>query len=160
MLINEGSWRVHVKGSGVESNTTFYKNGDFQAGRNGNFNDVYIRSDARLKINKEEYKENATDKVNRLTVYTYDKVKSLTDRTVIAHEVGIIAQDLEKELPEAVTTSNIGDPDKPEEILTISNSAVNALLIKAFQEMSAKFDAMAKELAETKAELAELKATK
>ncbi|HDD8968743.1 TPA: tail fiber domain-containing protein [Escherichia coli] len=160
MLINEGSWRVNVKGSGVESNTTFYKNGDFQAGRNGNFNDVYIRSDARLKINKEEYKENATDKVNRLTVYTYDKVKSLTDRTVIAHEVGIIAQDLEKELPEAVTTSNIGDPDKPEEILTISNSAVNALLIKAFQEMSAKFDAMAKELAETKAELAELKATK
>ncbi|EFU0723185.1 tail fiber domain-containing protein [Escherichia coli] len=160
MLINEGSWRVHVKGSGVESNTTFYKNGDFQAGRNGNFNDVYIRSDARLKINKEEYKENATDKVNRLTVYTYDKVKSLTDRTVIAHEVGIIAQDLEKELPEAVTISNIGDPDKPEEILTISNSAVNALLIKAFQEMSAKFDAMAKELAETKAELAELKATK
>ncbi|HBI9757280.1 TPA: tail fiber domain-containing protein [Escherichia coli] len=160
MLINEGSWRVHVKGSGVESNTTFYKNGDFQAGRNGNFNDVYIRSDARLKINKEEYKENATDKVNRLTVYTYDKVKSLTDRSVIAHEVGIIAQDLEKELPEAVTTSNIGDPDKPEEILTISNSAVNALLIKAFQEMSAKFDAMAKELAETKAELAELKATK
>lgn len=160
MLLNEGSWRVHVKGSGVESNTTFYKNGDFQAGRNGNFNDVYIRSDARLKINKEEYKENATDKVNRLTVYTYDKVKSLTDRTVIAHEVGIIAQDLEKELPEAVTISNIGDPDKPEEILTISNSAVNALLIKAFQEMSAKFDAMAKELAETKAELAELKATK
>ncbi len=95
-----------------------------------------------------------------MTVYTYDKVKSLTDRSVIAHEVGIIAQDLEKELPEAVTTSNIGEPDKPEEILTISNSAVNALLIKAFQEMSAKFDAMAKELAETKAELAELKATK
>lgn len=150
MLLNEGSWRVHVKGSGVESNTTFYKNGDFQAGRNGNFNDVYIRSDARLKINKEEYKENATDKVNRLTVYTYDKVKSLTDRTVIAHEVGIIAQDLEKELPEAVTTSNIGDPDKPEEILTISNSAVNALLIKAFQEMS-------EELKAVKAELAELK---
>lgn len=150
MLLNEGSWRVHVKGSGVESNTTFYKNGDFQAGRNGNFNDVYIRSDSRLKINKEEYKENATDKVNRLTVYTYDKVKSLTDRTVIAHEVGIIAQDLEKELPEAVTTSNIGDPDKPEEILTISNSAVNALLIKAFQEMS-------EELKAVKAELAELK---
>lgn len=150
MLLNEGSWRVHVKGSGVESNTTFYKNGDFQAGRNGNFNDVYIRSDARLKINKEEYKENATDKVNRLTVYTYDKVKSLTDRTVIAHEVGIIAQDLEKELPEAVTISNIGDPDNPEEILTISNSAVNALLIKAFQEMS-------EELKAVKAELAELK---
>ncbi|QOC55525.1 tail fibers protein [Escherichia phage JEP8] len=138
--------RLHVGGTNFDFNAS----GDFQAGRNGNFNDVYIRSDARLKINKEEYKENATDKVNRLTVYTYDKVKSLTDRTVIAHEVGIIAQDLEKELPEAVTTSKIGDPDKPEEILTISNSAVNALLIKAFQEMS-------EELKAVKAELAELK---
>ena len=138
--------RLHVGGTNFDFNAS----GDFQAGRNGNFNDVYIRSDARLKINKEEYKENATDKVNRLTVYTYDKVKSLTDRTVIAHEVGIIAQDLEKELPEAVTTSKVGDPDKPEEILTISNSAVNALLIKAFQEMS-------EELKAVKAELAELK---
>ena len=138
--------RMHVH----DATFDFGASGDFQASRNGNFNDVYIRSDARLKINKEEYKENATDKVNRLTVYTYDKVKSLTDRTVIAHEVGIIAQDLEKELPEAVTTSNIGDPDKPEEILTISNSAVNALLIKAFQEMS-------EELKAVKAELAELK---
>ena len=133
-----------------DANFDFSASGDMSAGRNGSFNDVYIRSDARLKINKEEYKENATDKVNRLTVYTYDKVKSLTDRTVIAHEVGIIAQDLEKELPEAVTTSKIGDPDKPEEILTISNSAVNALLIKAFQEMS-------EELKAVKAELAELK---
>ncbi|UYE95272.1 tail fiber [Escherichia phage vB_ESM-pEJ01] len=138
--------RMHVHDATFDFSAT----GDFQAGRNGNFNDVYIRSDARLKINKEEYKENATDKVNRLTVYTYDKVKSLTDRTVIAHEVGIIAQDLEKELPEAVTTSKVGDPDKPEEILTISNSAVNALLIKAFQEMS-------EELKAVKAELAELK---
>ncbi|QGS83855.1 long tail fiber protein [Escherichia phage Ec_Makalu_002] len=138
--------RLHVGGTNFDFSAT----GDFTAGRNGSFNDVYIRSDARLKINKEEYKENATDKVNRLTVYTYDKVKSLTDRTVIAHEVGIIAQDLEKELPEAVTTSKVGDPDKPEEILTISNSAVNALLIKAFQEMS-------EELKAVKAELAELK---
>ncbi|USL84155.1 large distal tail fiber subunit [Escherichia phage W115] len=138
--------RIHVHDATFDFSAT----GDFQAGRNGNFNDVYIRSDARLKINKEEYKENATDKVNRLTVYTYDKVKSLSDRTVIAHEVGIIAQDLEKELPEAVKTSKIGDGDTPEEILTISNSAVNALLIKAFQEMS-------EELKAVKAELAELK---
>ena len=138
--------RLHIH----DTNFDFSASGDMTAGRNGSFNDVYIRSDARLKINKEEYKENATDKVNSLTVYTYDKVKSLTDRTVIAHEVGIIAQDLEKELPEAVTTSKIGDPDNPEEILTISNSAVNALLIKAFQEMS-------EELKAVKAELAELK---
>ena len=143
--IGNATVRLHVN----DANFDFGASGDFRAGRNGNFNDVYIRSDSRLKINKEKYKENATDKVNNLTVYSYDKVKSLTDRSVIAHEVGIIAQDLEKELPEAVTTSNIGDPDKPEEILTISNSAVNALLIKAFQEMS-------EELKTVKAKLAAL----
>ncbi|HFI7206808.1 TPA: tail fiber domain-containing protein [Escherichia coli] len=158
---------VHVPGGTIgnaiarlnvnDANFDFSATGDMSAGRNGSFNDVYIRSDARLKINKEEYKENATDKINRLTVYTYDKVKSLTDRTVIAHEVGIIAQDLEKELPEAVTTSKIGDPDKPEEILTISNSAVNALIIKAIQEMDAKYKAQIEALQK---EIAELKATK
>lgn len=110
----------------------FHHDGTFYSPGNGNFNDVYIRSDSRLKINKEEYQANATDKVNTLKVYTYDKVKSLTDRSVITREVGIIAQDLEKELPEAVKTSNVDGSD----VLTISNSAVNALLIKAFQEMS------------------------
>ncbi|EME8396790.1 tail fiber domain-containing protein [Salmonella enterica] len=121
-------------------------NGDFTAGAAVYCNDVYIRSDARLKINVENYEENATDKVNKLTVKTYDKVKSLSDREVIGHEIGIIAQDLQEILPEAVTTSKVGSPDVPEEILTISNSAVNALLIKAVQEMSSKMEEMSKEI--------------
>lgn len=120
--------------------------GTFNASGNVNCNDVYIRSDARLKINVENYEENATDKVNKLTVKTYDKVKSLSDREVIGHEIGIIAQDLQEILPEAVTTSQVGSPDDPEEILTISNSAVNALLIKAVQEMSSKMEEMSKEI--------------
>ncbi|EDX0062153.1 tail fiber domain-containing protein [Salmonella enterica] len=121
-------------------------NGDFTAAAAVYCNDVYIRSDARLKINVENYEENATDKVNKLTVKTYDKVKSLSDREVIGHEIGIIAQDLQEILPEAVTTSKVGSPDDPEEILTISNSAVNALLIKAVQEMSSKMEEMSKEI--------------
>ncbi|ENB2952309.1 tail fiber domain-containing protein [Shigella sonnei] len=143
-----------------DANFDFNAAGDFTAGRNGSFNDVYIRSDSRLKINKEELQDGALEKVNSLKVYTYDKVKSLSDDTVIKREVGIIAQDLEKVLPEAVGIQSTEDPEHPEAIKTISNSAVNALIIKAMQEMTAKFDAMAKELAETKAELAELKATK
>ncbi|EGD2770403.1 tail fiber domain-containing protein [Salmonella enterica] len=121
-------------------------NGDFTAGAAVYCNDVYIRSDARLKINVENYEETATDKVNKLTVKTYDKVKSLSDREVVGHEIGIIAQDLQEILPEAVTTSKVGSPDDPEEILTISNSAVNALLIKAVQEMSSKMEEMSKEI--------------
>ncbi|EGZ4114298.1 tail fiber domain-containing protein [Salmonella enterica subsp. enterica serovar Tallahassee] len=121
-------------------------NGDFTAGAAVYCNDVYIRSDARLKINVENYEENAVDKVNKLKVKTYDKVKSLSDREVIGHEIGIIAQDLQEILPEAVTTSKVGSPDDPEEILTISNSAVNALLIKAVQEMTAKMEEMSKRI--------------
>lgn len=110
----------------------FHYNGFFYAPGNGNFNDVYIRSDGRLKINKKELENGAVEKVCRLKVYTYDKVKSIKDRSVIKHEVGIIAQDLEKELPEAVSKVEVDGSD----VLTISNSAVNALLIKAIQEMS------------------------
>ncbi|EJY5549464.1 tail fiber domain-containing protein, partial [Salmonella enterica] len=114
--------------------------GTFNSSGNINCNDVYIRSDSRLKINVEDYEENATDKVNKLTVKTYDKVKSLKDREVVGHEIGIIAQDLKEILPEAVTLTNIGSPEEVEEVYTISNSAVNALLIKAVQEMSKRIE--------------------
>ncbi|EBE7089398.1 tail fiber domain-containing protein [Salmonella enterica] len=127
---------LHVGGSDY----SFAFNGDFTAGAAVYCNDVYIRSDRRLKINVEDYKENAVEKVNKLKVKTYDKVKSLSDREVIGHEIGIIAQDLQEILPEAVSTSNVGSPDNPEEILTISNSSVNALLIKAVQEMSKRIE--------------------
>ncbi|MBS8511668.1 tail fiber domain-containing protein, partial [Escherichia coli] len=124
-----------------DANFDFNAAGDFSASRNGSFNDVYIRSDSRLKINKEELQDGALEKVNSLKVYSYDKVKSLKDRSVIKREVGIIAQDLEEVLPEAVGIQSTEDPENPEAIKTISNSAVNALIIKAIQEMDAKYQA-------------------
>ncbi|EFL2229108.1 tail fiber domain-containing protein [Escherichia coli] len=140
-----------------DANFDFNASGDFTAGRNGSFNDVYTRSDSRLKINKEELQDGALEKVNSLKVYTYDKVKSLKDRSVIKREVGIIAQDLEEVLPEAVGIQSTEDPENPEAIKTISNSAVNALIIKAMQEMDAKYKAQIEALQK---EIAELKATK
>ncbi|EFY9944118.1 tail fiber domain-containing protein [Shigella boydii] len=140
-----------------DANFDFNAAGDFSAGRNGSFNDVYIRSDSRLKINKEELQDGALEKVNSLKVYTYDKVKSLKDRSVIKREVGIIAQDLEEVLPEAVGIQSTEDPEQPEAIKTISNSAVNALIIKAMQEMDAKYKTQIEALQK---EIAELKATK
>lgn len=140
---------LHVQGADYQ----FHASGEFHATGNGNFNDVYIRSDRRLKINVEDYEENAVDKVNKLKVKTYDKVKSLNDREVIGHEIGIIAQDLQEVLPEAVKTAKIGGFDNPEEILTISNSAVNALLIKAVQEMSEENKLLRERLAAIEAKL-------
>lgn len=145
--------RMHVHDATFDFNAA----GDFSASRNGSFNDVYIRSDSRLKINKEELQDGALEKVNSLKVYTYDKVKSLSDDTVIKREVGIIAQDLEEVLPEAVGIQSTEDPENPEAIKTISNSAVNALIIKAMQEMDAKYKAQIEALQK---EIAELKATK
>ncbi|HIB7151855.1 TPA: tail fiber domain-containing protein [Escherichia coli] len=145
--------RMHVHDATFDFSAT----GDFQAGRNGSFNDVYIRSDRRLKVNLEELKDDALEKVNSLKVYSYDKVKSLKDRSVIKREVGIIAQDLEEVLPEAVGIQSTEDPENPEAIKTISNSAVNALIIKAIQEMDAKYKAQIEALQK---EIAELKATK
>ncbi|EIY8240700.1 tail fiber domain-containing protein [Escherichia coli] len=145
--------RMHVHDATFDFNAA----GDFTAGRNGSFNDVYIRSDRRLKVNLEELKDDALEKVNSLKVYSYDKVKSLKDRSVIKREVGIIAQDLEEVLPEAVGIQSTEDPENPEAIKTISNSAVNALIIKAIQEMDAKYQAKIEALTK---EIAELKATK
>ncbi|MBX8697707.1 tail fiber domain-containing protein [Shigella sonnei] len=145
--------RMHVHDATFDFNAA----GDFTAGRNGSFNDVYIRSDRRLKVNLEELKDDALEKVNSLKVYSYDKVKSLKDRSVIKREVGIIAQDLEEVLPEAVGIQSTEDPEHPEAIKTISNSAVNALIIKAIQEMDAKYQAKIEALTK---EIAELKATK
>ncbi|HBB0977434.1 TPA: tail fiber domain-containing protein [Escherichia coli] len=145
--------RMHVHDATFDFNAA----GDFSASRNGSFNDVYIRSDRRLKVNLEELKDDALEKVNSLKVYSYDKVKSLKDRSVIKREVGIIAQDLEEVLPEAVGIQSTEDPENPEAIKTISNSAVNALIIKAIQEMDAKYKAQIEALQK---EIAELKATK
>ncbi|ENQ9999589.1 tail fiber domain-containing protein [Escherichia coli] len=153
MGVHAGGGNPHVVLHVGGSDYAFGFNGDFTAGAAVYCNDVYIRSDRRLKINVEDYEENAVDKVNKLKVKTYDKVKSLSDREVIAHEIGIIAQDLQEVLPEAVKSSKIGNLDNPDEILTISNSAVNALLIKAIQEMSEENKILRERLAAIEAKL-------
>lgn len=90
-------------------------------------------SDKRLKSNFEEI-ENAVDKVEKLTGYVYDKKSDLveTKYSFEVREAGIIAQDLKEVLPEAV--SSFGE----DEILGVNSAAVNALLINAIKELSAR----------------------
>ena len=106
-----------------------YFNRDVYGEGNGNFNNVYIRSDERLKKNFRTI-ENAVDKVSKLTGYVYDKKKSLTDSEYSSTEAGVIAQELQKVLPEAVIENN--------DILNVSSAGVNALLINAINELSAR----------------------
>lgn len=115
--VDGGDWQFQVGG-------TFYASG------NGDFNDVRIRSDIRLKTNLVKI-ESATDKVEKLNGYVYDKKQSLNDSEYNSHEAGLIAQELEKVLPEAV--SELSDGTK-----TISSSATIALLVESIKELNSR----------------------
>lgn len=122
----------HESASHPSANYIFTIEGDFTAPRNGSFNDVYIRSDLRVKSGFLPI-TNALTKVNMLTGKTYDKHKSLTDNTIIAREAGLIAQDVKSVLPEAVKELEDGT-------LTISPSSVNALLVEAIKELTKRVE--------------------
>ena len=104
---------------------------------NVNANDVYIRSDRRLKKNLVEVRD-ALRKVSSLTAYSYDKKQTLEATEYDKKEVGLIAQDVEQVLPEAVTRVVDSSNKDGTEILTLSNSALIALLVGAVKELSEK----------------------
>lgn len=104
---------------------------------NVNANDVYIRSDRRLKKNLVEVRD-ALRKVSSLTAYSYDKKQTLEATEYDKKEVGLIAQDVEQVLPEAVTRVVDSSNKDGTEILTLSNSALIALLVEAVKELSEK----------------------
>lgn len=108
----------------------FDGNGTFTATGNGNFNDVYIRSDERLKSNLSKI-ESALDKVDLLEGVIYDKAEHIGGEPT-TREAGLVAQQLQAVLPEAVTK---GEDTKGNEILSVSSSAVVALLVNAIKEL-------------------------
>ncbi|MER1618810.1 tail fiber protein [Enterobacter hormaechei] len=117
--------QLHVGGANFLYNSA----GDFQSHRDVNANNVYIRSDERLKNNFRKI-ENAIDKVEQLTGFIYDKKISLEAEEYTETEAGIIAQSLQRVLPEAVS--------EREGLLNVSSAGVNALLINAINELSAR----------------------
>ncbi|UYD60088.1 tail fiber protein S' [Aeromonas phage avDM12-TAAL] len=122
--------------NGIHPMTLNLENGDVQFSRNGSFNDVQIRSDIRLKSNFQPIL-NAVDKVCTLSGQTFDKFGC--DK----REAGIIAQHLQKVLPEAVGSFK---NTAGEEFLTVSNSGVNALLVEAIKELKAEIEELKSKL--------------
>jgi len=106
----------------------FFGEGTFDSPGNINANDVYIRSDIRLKRNFVKL-DSALDKVEQLNGYTYEKKMTLESDEYNKQEAGLIAQELRKVLPEAVSENT------ETSVLTISPSAVNALLVEAIKEL-------------------------
>ncbi|MFM1687954.1 pyocin knob domain-containing S74 family peptidase [Aeromonas salmonicida] len=116
--------------NGVHPMTLNLSTGDVTFSRNGSFNNVQIRSDRRLKSNFKVI-ESALDRVDTLTGMTFDKVGCE------AREAGLIAQDVQAVLPEAVGSFSTTAGD---EYLTLSSSGINALLVEAIKELRAEFN--------------------
>lgn len=122
----------------LRSGDTYMNRGLYIEG-NANFNDVYIRSDIRLKSNLVELKDSLR-KVEQLKGYIYDKQSKDADDIVYHRESGLIAQDVEKVLPEAVRE------DRDTGMLTISPSAINALLVNAINEIRERLEVIENKL--------------
>lgn len=112
-------WSYHHGATGVHFSGT------------GDFSDIYIRSDKRLKTKLAKL-AGSLDKVRRLTGYEFDKAASLGS-DVVHREVGLLADDVQAVLPCAVRES--ADEDA---IKTISPSALIALLVEAIKELDAR----------------------
>lgn len=101
-------------------------------------------SDLRMKTNLKKI-ESASERVERLVGYTYYKRNELheTDRSFYSVEAGLIAQDLEFVLPEAVVQleDNGKTPDaKNEGMKGVNYAGVTALLVNAFNEQKERAD--------------------
>ncbi|QHR75163.1 Stf [Escherichia phage tiwna] len=92
-------------------------------------------SDIRLKANLKEIK-GAREKVKSIKGYTYFKRSNLyeDEYSIYSEEAGVIAQDVQNVLPEAVY--KISDSD----YLGVSYSGVTALLVNAINEMISDSD--------------------
>ena len=126
---------IHRYENGVWKNAPFKFQNDltFVCDGNGNFNDVYIRSDKRLKSSITPIEDNLS-KVLQLNPVKYDKKKTLESEET-EEELGLIAQEVEKIIPLAVATS-----DDETKLKALKPYALIATLIGAVKELKAELD--------------------
>ena len=88
-------------------------------------------SDRRLKKNIFESNVNSLDLINQLRMKTFDFID-----TGIHEEVGLIAQEVEKIIPQVISRN----PDNEDDFLHIDYTAFVPYLIKAIQELNQKVE--------------------
>ena len=93
---------------------------------------AFASSDERLKGNKVLLTE-ALDKVNQLGGYEFDWIPMAGIHENKGHDIGVIAQEVEKILPEVVTTRDNG-------YMAVKYEKLVPLLIEAIKELSAEID--------------------
>lgn len=121
---------LNVNGYGQDNNFYFRAGGDFICTRNGSFDNVEIRSDRRAKSDIKVI-ENALEKVEKLTGNTYELHNTSGGTT---RSAGLIAQEVQEVLPEAVTQDIEADGG----LLRLNYNSVIALLVESVKELSAE----------------------
>lgn len=119
----------------------------FAFGADGKFTCVTMNqtSDERVKFDKEPV-SNALEKICSLTGYTFGI--QLTESESL-QSAGIIAQDLEKVLPVAVSSGGTGTTPTGEEIndlKTVDYSAISALYVEAIKELAERVSRLEEDL--------------
>ena len=97
---------------------------------------AYFSSDERLKDNVKPI-ENAIDKLKLIGGYEFDWNSSSKNE---GHDVGVIAQEVEKVLPEVVTTRSNGYKAVKYEKLTSLLIQANKELIEKVEELEKKIN--------------------
>ena len=92
-------------------------------------------SDKRLKENITETSIQALDKINQLAMVAFDFIDSKKHE-----EIGLIAQDVEAVIPQAISQN----PENPDGYLHIDYTALVPYLIKAIQELNQKIEKLEK----------------
>ncbi|WP_421276157.1 phage tail fiber protein [Aeromonas veronii] len=114
------------EGANPKAIYSFDISGNFSAPLNGSFNDVQIRSDGRFKSKVRPIKD-ALKKLKVIAGLTYEKAGM--------REAGMIAQQVRKVLPEAITEREDGTLD-------LRPTGVLALVLQAVKELDAKVEAL------------------
>ena len=89
----------------------------------------YVTSSARYKENIEELQESALDKINNLKVKTFDYI----DSEEFKGQVGLIAEEVNEQLPFLVNKRKIEGYDEPQPD-SVKYSMLSVYLLKAIQE--------------------------
>ena len=124
----------------------------FSFGSDGRYTCISVSqtSNERVKFDKEPV-SNALEKICSLTGYTFGI--QLTESESV-RSAGIIAQELERVLPVAVSLGGTGTTQNGEEIndlKTVDYSAMSALYVEAMKELANRVKSIESELAELKA---------
>ncbi len=114
--------------NGTDANAYLQNDGTWVCGGNGNFNDVYIRSDRRSKRNIRKI-ERALDKLEQIEGVLYEiQVCGRYEQSG-----GLIAQDVQNVQPELVTVDHNDQSGEPR--LRLNYNGVIGMLVEAVKEL-------------------------